>query len=62
MMPEFGTAEWIKEQDDRIKYLNRLYVLDGRDDPDHPMHSLYTGLYQNRQAVLIELDRMEQLR
>lgn len=61
-MPEFGTKEWIEEQDKRVAYLRRLYILDGRDNPSHPMHSLYTGLYQNRQNVLMELDRMEQLR
>lgn len=61
-MPEFGTKAWLKEQDDRVAYINRLYHLEGRDDPNHPMHSLYTGLYQNRQKVLMELDRTEQLK
>jgi len=26
--------------------LEALYLQDGRDKPDHPMHGLYTGLYQ----------------
>ena len=24
--------------------LDRAYVEDGRDNPEHPLHSLYTGL------------------
>jgi len=30
----------------RYDELEALYVKDGRDKHDHPMHSLYTGLYQ----------------
>jgi hypothetical protein len=25
--------------------LDELYAVDGRHDPNHPMHSLYTGLW-----------------
>ena len=28
--------------------LDCLFVEDGRDKKDHPMYSLYTGLYQSR--------------
>ena len=28
----------------RSWYLEKLYVLDGRNWPDHPQHGLYTGL------------------
>ena len=30
----------------RIIWMTELYKLDGRADPDHPMHGLYTGLNQ----------------
>jgi hypothetical protein len=30
----------------RYDELEALYVKDGRDKRDHPMYSLYTGLYQ----------------
>ena len=30
----------------RYDELEVLYVKDGRDKRDHPMYSLYTGLYQ----------------
>ena len=32
------------EQDARQVELDRLYEADGRHDPQHPMHALYTGL------------------
>ncbi len=35
----------------RQKWLDHLYVRDGRDKPDHEFHGLYTGLalkYRNR--------------
>jgi hypothetical protein len=30
----------------RQERLERLYVEDGRDNPEHPFHALYTGLHQ----------------
>ena len=33
-------------QDARQAELDRLYDADGRHDPHHPMHALYTGLVQ----------------
>jgi hypothetical protein len=32
------------EQQARQDELNRRYEEDGRHDPEHPMHALYTGL------------------
>ena len=32
------------EQTARQKRLDALYLADGRDNPEHEMHSLYTGL------------------
>jgi len=28
----------------RVQWLNELYLYDGRDKRDHPMHGLFTGL------------------
>lgn len=39
-------TEWIEEDRKRVKRLNELYDLDGRDDPNHPHAHTYTGLYQ----------------
>ncbi len=36
----------IKQDNERQELLERLYHEDGRDKPDHPMHALYTGLYE----------------
>lgn len=36
----------IKRDTERQELLERLYHEDGRDNPDHPMHSTYTGLYE----------------
>lgn len=30
----------------RTKRLDALYILDGRDDPNHPHRGTYTGLHQ----------------
>tara|TARA_Y100001938_G_scaffold142571_1_gene214074 strand:+ start:594 stop:797 length:204 start_codon:yes stop_codon:yes gene_type:complete len=43
MSNEMGPA-WVKEQAERQAKLNELYREDGRDDPKHPYHSLFTGL------------------
>jgi hypothetical protein len=37
------------EQQARQDHLDALYLADGRDNPDHPMHALYTGLAQAEQ-------------
>lgn len=34
------------EQHGRQLFLEELYRLSGRDRPNHPMHCLYTGLFQ----------------
>lgn len=38
-------------------YIDHLYRLDGRHLPEHPKHSLYTGLLQERIAKLLADDR-----
>ena len=38
--------EQVQAQRERQNRLERMYTDDGRDDPKHPFHSLYTGLNQ----------------
>ena len=35
------------EQQERQDRLEAAYIADGREDPTHPNHSLYTGLLTN---------------
>tara|TARA_Y100000004_G_scaffold45722_1_gene50187 strand:- start:77 stop:238 length:162 start_codon:yes stop_codon:yes gene_type:complete len=44
MIPAKPGAEDVEAMSNRVKWLNELYVFDRRDDPDHPMHGLFTGL------------------
>ena len=30
----------------KADYLDELFYKDGRDQPSHPLHGTYTGLYQ----------------
>jgi len=41
----------------RAAYLDDLYLLDGRNKPDHPRHGHYTGLIQERAKTLLTFDR-----
>lgn len=45
-MPEMTPtpADLVKEQQARQARLEALYVLDGRDDPVHPLYGRFTGL------------------
>ena len=36
--------EWVREQQERVMRMDRLYILDGRHRSEHKMHGLYTGL------------------
>ena len=36
-----------KEEAKKQIFLDHMYKCAGREDPSHPMHSLYTGLYQD---------------
>jgi hypothetical protein len=42
-------AEDVEAMANRQRWLNELYMYDGRDKRDHPMHGLYTGLAQKYQ-------------
>ena len=37
-------AEDVEAMDLRVSFLDRLYKMDGREDPEHPYHAVYTGL------------------
>lgn len=45
---ELDRQNWARVYQDqqRQDFLDSLYIRYGRDKKDHPMHSLYTGLYQ----------------
>tara|TARA_Y100001973_G_scaffold46219_1_gene68910 strand:+ start:342 stop:524 length:183 start_codon:yes stop_codon:yes gene_type:complete len=50
-------TRWIKEDEKRMKLLNIWYLEDGRNNPDHPQHGVFTGLaekYKNRQNVEVD--------
>lgn len=41
------------EQQKRYEKLEALYEADGRHDPAHPMHSIYTGLVDQQQEAAL---------
>lgn len=45
MTEEMG-PEWVKENAARNKLMSIWYTEDGRNDPNHPKHGLYSGLAQ----------------
>lgn len=45
------------EQDKRAAYLDALFFIDNRDDPHHPRKGTYTGLYQKRIELMLQIDR-----
>ena len=49
LIPEWASQAWERVCGDqsRMEFLETLYFKDGRNDPSHPMHSLYTGLYMD---------------
>ena len=46
LIPNRPGAQDVEAMRNRITWLANLYDIDGRADPDHPMHGLYTGLNQ----------------
>jgi len=51
MIPCKPGAEDVEAMANRVLWLDQLYVLDGRDNPGHEMHGVYTGLaikYKNQ--------------
>jgi hypothetical protein len=45
-----------QDQNRRSQYLQTLATLDGRNDPSHPQHGTFTGLYLARIRQLIARD------
>tara|TARA_R100000353_G_scaffold23304_1_gene20374 strand:+ start:146 stop:460 length:315 start_codon:yes stop_codon:yes gene_type:complete len=60
--------EHLIEQDKRTAFMRHLYHAYGRNNPEHPMHGFYTGLWQEfkEEAALIVreqfFDRLEAVR
>jgi len=46
MIPSKPGAQDTEAMNNRVKWLEALYVHDGRDNPDHPFCHTYTGLFQ----------------
>lgn len=44
---EFGTPEWREENNRRVFFQTHMYKCAGRDNPDHPMYGLFTGLWND---------------
>ena len=44
MISEKPGAEDVEAMSNRVKWLNMLYLYDGRDKRDHEFHGVYTGL------------------
>ncbi len=49
--------EWLQEDRQRMKDMDRWYCLDGRETKTHKFHGVYTGLYAIRKRLELE-DRM----
>lgn len=49
MIPSKPGAADIEAMNNRVAWLNELYLFDRRDDPAHPMHGIYTGLARKYQ-------------
>jgi hypothetical protein len=39
-------AEDLEAMNNRVVWMDMLYKLEGRDNPDHPRRGLYTGLHK----------------
>ena len=37
--------DWRPEDEQRVRSLECLYIIDQRDKFDHPLHNTYTGLW-----------------
>ena len=38
---------WLEENNRRVIFQNHMYQCAGRDNPEHPMHGFFTGLWQD---------------
>ena len=44
---QIGTREWLEENNRRVIFQQHMYNCAGRQNPDHPMHGLFTGLWHD---------------
>ena len=44
---QIGTPEWLDENNRRVIFQQHMYNCAGRQNPDHPMHGLFTGLWHD---------------
>ena len=44
---QIGTREWLEENNRRVIFQNHMYKCAGRDNPEHPKHGLFTGLWED---------------
>ncbi len=51
MEEESTGKEGVKAMAARVRIMNELYEKDGRDDLNHPMHGLFTGLKSKDEQV-----------
>ena len=51
MEEESTGKEGVKAMAERVRIMNERYKKSGRDNPEHPMHGLYTGLAAEYEQV-----------
>ena len=51
MEEESTGREGVKAMAERVRIMSERYKKSGRDNPEHPMHSLYTGLAAEYEQV-----------
>jgi len=51
MANESTGKEGVKRMAERVRIMNERYKESGRDDPEHPMHGLTTGLKAEYEQV-----------
>ena len=52
MIPGKPGAEDVPVMRNRNAWIEALYKYEGRDDKDHPMHGLYTGLAKKHSQTM----------
>ncbi len=51
MIPCKPGAEDLQAMENRTEWLTMLYMLEGRDNSDHPQRGLYTGLHKKHYST-----------
>ena len=51
MIPCKPGAEDLVAMNNRNEWMTMLYMLEGRDNPDHPQRGLYTGLHKKHYST-----------